>query len=34
MNLTFSPAEESFRDEVRTFLSEALTPDLKRYASR
>ena len=34
MNLTFSPAEESFRDEVRTFLSEALTAELKRYASR
>ena len=34
MQLTFSPAEEAFRDEVRSFLDDALTQDLKRYAAR
>ncbi|MEE2879505.1 MAG: acyl-CoA dehydrogenase family protein [Pseudomonadota bacterium] len=34
MNLKFSPAEERFRDEVRDFLSDRLTPELRRYASR
>ncbi|WP_300376849.1 acyl-CoA dehydrogenase family protein [Henriciella sp.] len=34
MNLQFSPAEESFREEVRDFLGYELTPGLKRYASR
>lgn len=34
MNLKFSPDEEAFRDQVRDFLADKLTPDLKRYASR
>lgn len=34
MNLSFTPDEESFRDEVRSFLADALTPELKRYAAR
>lgn len=34
MQLTFSPEEEQFRQDVRDFLSDKLTPELKRYASR
>lgn len=34
MNLTFSQAEETFREAVRDFLSDRLTPELKRYAAR
>jgi alkylation response protein AidB-like acyl-CoA dehydrogenase len=34
MNLNFSASEEAFREEVRDFLNDKLTPDLKRYASR
>lgn len=29
MTLSLTPAESAFRDEVRTFLAEALTPDLR-----
>ena len=32
MQLTFSPEEEAFRQEVRDFLSDKLTPELKKYA--
>ena len=34
MNLTFSQAEETFREAVRDFLADRLTPELKRYAAR
>ena len=34
MNLKFSASEETFREEVRDFLSEKLTSELKRYAAR
>uniref|UniRef100_UPI000A0186B9 acyl-CoA dehydrogenase family protein n=1 Tax=Henriciella aquimarina TaxID=545261 RepID=UPI000A0186B9 len=34
MQLSFSPAEEAFREEVRDFLADKLTPELKRYAAR
>ena len=34
MDLRFTPEEEAFREEVRTFLSEKLTDDLRRYARR
>ncbi|MBA68162.1 MAG: acyl-CoA dehydrogenase [Rhizobiales bacterium] len=34
MNLNFSASEEAFRTEVRDFLADKLTPELKRYASR
>ena len=34
MDLTFSPSEEAFREEVRDFLADKLSPELKRYASR
>ncbi|MCH2458916.1 MAG: acyl-CoA dehydrogenase family protein, partial [Henriciella sp.] len=34
MQLTFSRDEEAFRQEVRDFLVEKLTPELRRYASR
>ncbi|MGB3625079.1 MAG: acyl-CoA dehydrogenase family protein [Henriciella sp.] len=34
MNLKFSAAEETFRQEVRDFLADKLTADLRRYASR
>lgn len=34
MQLTFSRDEEAFRQEVRDFLAEKLTPELRRYASR
>ncbi|GAA4282648.1 acyl-CoA dehydrogenase family protein [Brevibacterium daeguense] len=30
MDLQYSPADEEFRDEVRTFLEENLTPELRR----
>ena len=34
MNLSFRPEEEAFRQEVRDFLSDHLTSDLRRYAAR
>ena len=34
MQLSFTPEEEQFRDEVRTFLSEKLTRDLLDYSKR
>ena len=34
MQLSFTPEEEQFRDEVRTFLSEKLTKDLLDYSKR
>lgn len=34
MRLSFSVSEEVFRDEVRTFLSEHLTDDLRHYTRR
>ncbi|MEQ9316632.1 MAG: acyl-CoA dehydrogenase family protein, partial [Henriciella sp.] len=34
MNLTFSREEEAFREEIRAFLADKLTPELRRYASR
>ncbi len=30
MNVTWSPADLAFRDEVRSFLEEHLTPELRR----
>lgn len=34
MNLSFTPEEEAFRTEVRTFLERSLTDDLRAYAKR
>lgn len=34
MDLAFKPDEEAFREEVRDFLSDNLTEDLRRYAAR
>ncbi len=34
MNLHFSPADEAFRAEVRDFLADALTPELRATARR
>jgi len=34
MDLAFKPDEEAFREEVRDFLVDNLTEDLRRYASR
>ncbi|MBR9834371.1 MAG: acyl-CoA dehydrogenase [Alphaproteobacteria bacterium] len=34
MQLTFSPEEEAFRSEVRDFLADQLTPELRAYAAR
>lgn len=34
MNLNLSPADRQFREEVRDFLADNLTPDLRAYASR
>lgn len=34
MNLSFRPEEEAFRQEVRDFLADKLTEELRRYASR
>jgi alkylation response protein AidB-like acyl-CoA dehydrogenase len=34
MQLTFSPQDEAFRQNVRDFLADKLSADLKRYASR
>lgn len=34
MRLAYSPEETAFRDEVRTFLDEKLTPELRRYTRR
>ncbi|MFM8940340.1 MAG: acyl-CoA dehydrogenase family protein, partial [Phenylobacterium sp.] len=34
MRLELSAEDEAFRDEVRTFLSESLTPDLRRAGRR
>ncbi len=34
MDLAFKPDEEAFREEVRDFLSDHLTEDLRRYAAR
>lgn len=34
MNLAFTPAEETFREEVRDFLDRNLTADLRAYARR
>ncbi len=34
MNLKFSTEEEAFREEVRDFLADKLTPELKAYARR
>jgi alkylation response protein AidB-like acyl-CoA dehydrogenase len=34
MNLSFSPAEEAFREEVRDFLARNLTGDLRAYSRR
>ncbi|MCA8893413.1 acyl-CoA dehydrogenase family protein [Maricaulis sp.] len=34
MDLAFKPDEEAFREEVRDFLADNLTEDLRRYAAR
>ncbi|AXE64659.1 acyl-CoA dehydrogenase [Hyphomonas sp. CACIAM 19H1] len=34
MNLSFTPEEEAFRDQVRDFLADHLTPELRAYARR
>ena len=34
MDLKFSPSDEAFRDEVRSFLDRALTAELRAYAAR
>ena len=34
MNLSFTPEEEAFREEVRDFLADHLTPSLRAYARR
>lgn len=34
MNLSFTPEEEAFRQEVQDFLSDHLTPELRAYARR
>ena len=34
MNLSFTPEEEAFREEVRDFLSDHLSPSLRAYARR
>ncbi|MBA4227551.1 MAG: acyl-CoA dehydrogenase [Hyphomonas sp.] len=34
MNLSFTPEEEAFREEVRDFLADHLTPSLRAYAQR
>ncbi len=34
MDLTFTPAEETFRQEVRTFLQESLPPEIEAKGSR